>query len=91
MFEVLRKHAVTMKFVCLGFHLSSQEAYEPLIDPEGLSWQVILFSYILNLQENNSSDKFCSYFHEGSHDAYLESLHNLFRSTWTKDVFTYLL
>ncbi|KAH1234612.1 Beta-amylase 8 [Glycine max] len=40
-FEVLRKHAVTMKFVCLGFHLSSQEANESLIDPEGLSWQVL--------------------------------------------------
>ncbi|KAJ1431184.1 Glycoside hydrolase, family 14 [Sesbania bispinosa] len=40
-FEVLKKHAVTMKFVCLGFHLSSQEANESLVDPEGLSWQVL--------------------------------------------------
>lgn len=41
-FEILRKHSVTMKFVCVGFHLSNQEANESLIDPEGLSWQVIL-------------------------------------------------
>ena len=80
-----------MKFVCLGFHLSIQEAYEFLIDLEGLSWQVILFCYILNLRENNYSNKFCSYFLEGSGDAYFESLHNLFRSNLSKDVFTYLL
>lgn len=88
MFEVLRKHAVTMKFVCLGFHLSSQEANESLIDPEGLSWQVILFCYILNLKENNYSDKLCSYFHEGNGHAYFESLHNLFCSTLSKDFFS---
>jgi len=58
---------MTMKFVWLGFHLSSQEAYESLID------------------------KLCSYFHEGNGHAYFESLHNLFRSTLSKDVFTYLL
>ncbi|KAI4327917.1 hypothetical protein L6164_020326 [Bauhinia variegata] len=40
-FEVLRKHSVTMKFVCLGFQLSNQEADESLTDPEGLSWQVL--------------------------------------------------
>ena len=40
-FEVLRKHAVTVKFVCLGFQVSSQEVDETLADPEGLSWQVI--------------------------------------------------
>jgi beta-amylase len=40
-FEVLRKHAVTMKFVSIGYNLSSQDANESLVDPEGLSWQVI--------------------------------------------------
>ncbi|XP_062145931.1 beta-amylase 8 [Alnus glutinosa] len=39
-FEVLRKHSVTLKFVCLRFHVSGQE-YEAFADPEGLSWQVL--------------------------------------------------
>lgn len=40
-FEVLRKHSVTLKFVCLRFHVSGQEYDEALADPEGLSWQVL--------------------------------------------------
>ncbi|CAL0313225.1 unnamed protein product [Lupinus luteus] len=40
-FEVLRKHDVTVKFICLGVQLSSQEADESLADPEGFSWQVL--------------------------------------------------
>lgn len=40
-FEVLRKHMVTLKFVCLRAHVSGQENGEALADPEGLSWQVI--------------------------------------------------
>lgn len=37
-FEVLKKHSVTMKFVCAVPSLQDQEA---LADPEGLSWQVL--------------------------------------------------
>ncbi|GAB4857962.1 Beta-amylase 8 [Ancistrocladus abbreviatus] len=40
-FEVLKKHSVTMKFVCSGFHVDCQEFDEALADPEGLSWQVL--------------------------------------------------
>ncbi|XP_059442304.1 beta-amylase 8 [Corylus avellana] len=40
-FEVLRKHSVMLKFVCLRFHVSGQEYDEALADPEGLSWQVL--------------------------------------------------
>ncbi|XP_040986545.1 beta-amylase 8 isoform X1 [Juglans microcarpa x Juglans regia] len=40
-FEVLRKHMVTLKFVCLRLHVSGQENDEALADPEGLSWQVL--------------------------------------------------
>ncbi|PQM38652.1 beta-amylase 8 [Prunus yedoensis var. nudiflora] len=40
-FEVLKKHSVTVKFVCSGLHVSSQDNDEALADPEGLSWQVL--------------------------------------------------
>ncbi|KAK4802434.1 hypothetical protein SAY86_000637 [Trapa natans] len=40
-FEVLKKHSVTMKFVCSGLPVLSQENDESLADPEGLSWQVL--------------------------------------------------
>lgn len=40
-FEVLRKHSVTLKFVCLGLQVSGLENDEALADPEGLSWQVM--------------------------------------------------
>ncbi|KAK4557348.1 hypothetical protein RGQ29_007204 [Quercus rubra] len=40
-FEVLRKHSVTLKFVCLGLQVSGLENDEALADPEGLSWQVL--------------------------------------------------
>lgn len=39
-FGVLKKHSVTVKFVCSGPVVSSQEINEALADPEGLSWQV---------------------------------------------------
>ena len=48
-FEVLRKHSVTLKFVCLRFHVSGQEYDEALADPEGLSWQVIVISNVFQL------------------------------------------
>lgn len=38
-FEVLKKHAVTMKFVCA---VPSLQDHEALADPEGLSWQVMV-------------------------------------------------
>ncbi|KAI3468492.1 hypothetical protein Pfo_025155 [Paulownia fortunei] len=41
LFEVLKKHAVTMKFVIPGLQASYQEIDEALSDPEGLSWQVL--------------------------------------------------
>lgn len=41
LFEVLKKHSVTMKFVCSGLQVTSQEIDEASVDPEGLSWQVI--------------------------------------------------
>lgn len=47
-FDVLRKHAVTIKFICLGFQLSSQEADESSADPQGFSWQVNTVSYIFD-------------------------------------------
>lgn len=37
-FEVLKRHSVTVKFVCSG--LQSQEIDEGCADPEGLNWQV---------------------------------------------------
>ncbi|KAH6760828.1 beta-amylase 2 [Perilla frutescens var. hirtella] len=39
--EVLKKHAVTMKFVIAGFQAPYQEIDEALSDPEGLNWQVL--------------------------------------------------
>lgn len=41
LFEVLKKHSVTMKFICSGLQVTSQEIDEASVDPEGLSWQVI--------------------------------------------------
>lgn len=42
-FEVLKKHSVTVKFVCSAPSLQDHEA---LADPEGLSWQVmVIFSH----------------------------------------------
>ncbi|OMO91330.1 Glycoside hydrolase, family 14 [Corchorus capsularis] len=40
-FEVLKKHSVTMKFVCSGLQVCSYESDEAFADPEGLSWQVL--------------------------------------------------
>ncbi|KAM6551074.1 hypothetical protein CsatB_000882 [Cannabis sativa] len=39
-FEVLKKYSVTVKFVCSGLHMSSQDIDEAFADPEGLCWQV---------------------------------------------------
>ncbi|XP_062095716.1 beta-amylase 8 [Humulus lupulus] len=39
-FEVLKKYSVTVKFVCSGLQMSSQDIDEAFADPEGLSWQV---------------------------------------------------
>ncbi|KAL6533694.1 Beta-amylase 8 [Orobanche hederae] len=41
LFEVLKKHAVTMKFVVPGLKASYEQIDDSLSDPEGLSWQVI--------------------------------------------------
>ncbi|KAL5550037.1 hypothetical protein UlMin_000213 [Ulmus minor] len=40
-FEVLKKHSVTIKFVCSGLQISSQDNDEAFADPEGLNWQVL--------------------------------------------------
>lgn len=40
-FEVLRKHSVTMKFVCPRTHFDCRENEESIADPEGLSRQVL--------------------------------------------------
>ncbi|KAL0330979.1 UNVERIFIED_CONTAM: Beta-amylase 8 [Sesamum angustifolium] len=40
LFEVLKKHAATMKFVISGLQASYPEIDEALSDPEALSWQV---------------------------------------------------
>ncbi|KAE8693177.1 Beta-amylase 8 [Hibiscus syriacus] len=40
-FEVLKKHSVTMKFVCYGLQICSYGNDEAFADPEGLSWQVL--------------------------------------------------
>ncbi|GAV73054.1 Glyco_hydro_14 domain-containing protein/DUF822 domain-containing protein [Cephalotus follicularis] len=40
-FEVLKEHLVTIKFVCSGLQVSSHESDEALADPECLSWQVL--------------------------------------------------
>ncbi|CAN8246033.1 unnamed protein product [Cochlearia groenlandica] len=40
-FETLKKYSVTVKFVCPGPQMSSNDHEEALADPEGLSWQVI--------------------------------------------------
>ncbi|KAL2925860.1 Beta-amylase 8 [Bienertia sinuspersici] len=39
-FEILRKHSVTMKFVCPRSQINCQDD-ESFSDPEGLSWQVL--------------------------------------------------
>ena len=48
-FEVLKKHTVTMKFVCPGSNVHFQENNESLADPEALCWQVIIYYMILRL------------------------------------------
>lgn len=48
-FEVLKKHSVTVKFVCSGLHISSQDNDEALADPEGLSWQVMALAHAPSL------------------------------------------
>ncbi|CAA2984505.1 beta-amylase 8 [Olea europaea subsp. europaea] len=40
-FEVLKKHSVTVKFVVPGLQVSYHEIDDSLSDPEGLSWQVL--------------------------------------------------
>ncbi|KAI3439738.1 Beta-amylase, partial [Psidium guajava] len=40
-FEVLKRHSVTVKFVCSGLQSLSQELDEGCADPEGLNWQVL--------------------------------------------------
>ncbi|XP_057478971.1 beta-amylase 8-like [Actinidia eriantha] len=40
-FEILKKHTVTMKFVWSGLQVPCQETDEALADPEGLSWQLL--------------------------------------------------
>ncbi|KAL3498098.1 hypothetical protein ACH5RR_040830 [Cinchona calisaya] len=40
-FEILKKHSVTVKFVSPGLQFSCHEIDEALADPEGLSWQVL--------------------------------------------------
>lgn len=52
-FEVLKKHSVTMKFICSGLQISGHENDEALADPEGLSWQVISPLITLLLPLNN--------------------------------------
>lgn len=58
-FEVLKKHAVTMKFVCLGFNPSNQEANESLVDPDGLSWQVLNSAWERGLITSGENAIFC--------------------------------
>ena len=48
-FELLKKHFVIMKFVCTGLQVCSYESDEAFADPEGLSWQVIVFMMSYNL------------------------------------------
>ncbi|GKV10524.1 hypothetical protein SLEP1_g21873 [Rubroshorea leprosula] len=40
-FEALKKHSVTMKFMCSGLQVSSYDSDEGFADPEGLNWQVL--------------------------------------------------
>ncbi|XP_010529274.2 PREDICTED: LOW QUALITY PROTEIN: beta-amylase 8 [Tarenaya hassleriana] len=40
-FEALKKHSVTVKFVCSGLQMLTTEHDKALADPEGLSWQVL--------------------------------------------------
>ncbi|XP_010275178.2 PREDICTED: beta-amylase 8 [Nelumbo nucifera] len=40
-FDILKKHSVTLKFVCSGLHVSPQENNEAFADPESLTWQVL--------------------------------------------------
>ncbi|XP_042505711.1 beta-amylase 8 [Macadamia integrifolia] len=40
-FEILKKHSVTLKFVCSELQFCALENDETLADPEGLSWQVL--------------------------------------------------
>lgn len=44
-FEVLKKHSVTMKFVCSGLQITCQENDDAFADPEGLSWQVMFLIF----------------------------------------------
>lgn len=44
-FNILKKHSVTLKFLSSGLHISAQENDEPLADSEALSWQVTSFSF----------------------------------------------
>ncbi|KAF5735145.1 hypothetical protein HS088_TW15G00645 [Tripterygium wilfordii] len=40
-FDVLKKHLVTVKLVCPGFQLPTEEDDQAFADPEGLSWQFL--------------------------------------------------
>lgn len=40
-FDILKKHSVTLKFLSSGLHISAQENDEPLADSDALSWQVL--------------------------------------------------
>ncbi|XP_068651385.1 beta-amylase 8 [Aristolochia californica] len=40
-FDVLKKHSVTLKFVCVGLPFSAAENDEALADSEALCWQVL--------------------------------------------------
>lgn len=46
-FDMLKKHSVTLKFVCPGTQSSAQE-HEAFADSEGLSWQVIANHCLFN-------------------------------------------
>lgn len=47
-FEVLKKHSVTVKFVVPGLQVSYHEIDDSLSDPEGLSWQVVTVMVLLS-------------------------------------------
>lgn len=40
-FEALKKHSATIKFMCSGLQVSSYDNDDGFLDPEGLNWQVL--------------------------------------------------
>ncbi|XP_010676684.2 beta-amylase 8 isoform X1 [Beta vulgaris subsp. vulgaris] len=70
-FKVLRKHSVTMKFVCPTSHFRCPENDESFAYPEGLSWQVLNVAWDCGLSVAGQNADPC--FDRGEHIRMVET------------------